>query len=170
MAYSVITTPVTGTTISTTAFGVKVKDNFDAAFPLGVAAWTAYTPTLTQSATVTKTVTYANYQRVGRLIFAQVYLTVTGAGTAANAIVIGLPVAVARGGTQPFEVGTATVFDSSANLAYKGNVILTNVANTTAVWVRASGTSTNVLGAADFTAALASGDTVAMTIQYEAAS
>src|SRR5919106_4616538 len=42
-----------------------LQANSAAAFPLGFAAWTAYTPTLTQSATPTKTVNRARYMRVG---------------------------------------------------------------------------------------------------------
>lgn len=165
MAYTTPRTWVTGELVTAALLNTHLRDNLSAAFPLGVDAWTTYTPTLTQSATVTKTGTYAKYQRAGRWITVQVFLTVTGAGTAANAVLVGLPVTAAFG-SSPLEVGTGTVFDSSANLAYKGNAIM---ASTSTVQFRASGTSTSVLGVTDFAAALASGDTVAMTVTYEAA-
>jgi hypothetical protein len=55
------------------------------------AAWESYTPTLTQSSTVTKTVTYAKYTQINKLCIVNVRLDVTGAGTAANSVVVGLP-------------------------------------------------------------------------------
>lgn len=168
MAYSVIATPVTGTTISTTAFGILVKDNFDAAFPLGVDGWTAYVPTLVQSSSVTNTVTYAKYQRVGRLIVAQVLLACTGAGVANNAVTVGLPVTAAT--SAAIVVGSGVIYDQSANINYGG---LAYIASTTAV--RFVGTSTDVAVAqgqtgAPFAAALANLDTVTMYVTYEAAS
>lgn len=166
MAWSTPRTWSTGELVTAAHLNQEVRDNLAAAFPLGVDGWTSFTPTLTQSATVTKTLTYARYQRVGRLIVAQVFLTVTGSGTASNGIIIGLPVTAALT-TQPLEVGTGTVFDVSANQAFKGNAILNSG---TGVNIRATGTSTSVMGAADFTAGLANNDTVSYTVMYEAAS
>lgn len=133
---------------------------------LTAGAWLSYTPTLTQSVTVTKTVNYAKYMQVGKLVVVQVFLSVTGAGTAANAILVGLPVTAAQTGAAPQEVGTGAVLDSSLGQVWKGQAILHS---TTDVWFRASGSSTNVLGTGDMTAALASGDQVSMTVTYEAA-
>lgn len=131
-------------------------------------AWETWTPTLTQSGAVTKTVTYGKLLRIGRLIVAEVFLTCTGSGTAANNVIVGLPVAsAANGALFAQEIGTATIFDVSANLAYKGNAILLS---TTTLAIRASGTSSGVLGTTDFTAALAVNDTVSYSIMYEAAS
>lgn len=162
MAYSVISTPASGATISTVDFGIKVKDNFDAAFPLGVDGWTSYTPTLTQSATLTKTINYAKYQRVGRLIFMTVNLAITSAGTAGNAILVGLPVTAA---SSSGIIGSFRYFDS-------GSAIYVGTAS-------ADGGSTSVtrLFAPSSSAAFginpavtaASGDTVEVSITYEAA-
>lgn len=58
-------------------------------------AWTSYTPTLTQGVAVTKTVTYAKYQRVGRTIIVSMRLAITSAGTAGSALLAGLPVTAA---------------------------------------------------------------------------
>lgn len=167
MAYSVITTPVTGTTISTAAFGIKVKDNFDAAFALGVDAWTSWTPTLVQSGAVTKTVTFAKYQRIGRTIHFRIKLSVTGTGTASNAVKVGLPVACVE--TADYTLGQGFLFDSSASASYKA--VMSPAGNATELFLLPTdGTVANVLGLTAFTAALASGDVIACAGTYEAAS
>lgn len=128
--------------------------------------WESYTPTLTQSGAVTKTVTYAKYVRVGRTVFGQVSLTVTGTGTGGNAVLVGLPVTAATSG---LIVGTGYVFDSSANLLYPA---LASQQATTVLQMFATtaGAATAILGVASFTAALASGDLVVLSFHYEAAS
>lgn len=165
MAYTTPRTWVTGELVTAAMLNQQIRDNENAAFPLGVDAWTTFTPTLTQSVTVTKTVVYGKYQRIGRLIVAQVFLTVTGAGTAGQFIIVGLPVAAVYN-TQPQEVGTGTVFDTSANQAWKGPAILQGAST---VFFRATGASTSVLGAADMTLGLAVGDNVSYSVMYESA-
>lgn len=129
-------------------------------------AWTDYTPTLTQGVTVTKTVNYARYMKVGRMVTVQGFLTVTGAGTAGQPIIIGLPFTAVYN-SLPQEVGTGTVFDSSASQAWKGQGILQSA---TTVYFRASGSSGSVLGTVDMSAGLAVGDQVSFTAAYEATS
>lgn len=142
-----------------------VVDNQNAAFPLGVGAWTAFTPTLTQLGAVTKTVTYANYQRVGRLITAAVVLTVTGTGTGANSVLVGLPVAAAL--SSNLAIGSGLLFDSSAALNYRAIVTL---ASATTVFLNpAASTVSDVLGNTSFTAALAVSDIISYTVTYESA-
>lgn len=166
MAYSTPRTWVAGEIVTAAQLNQDVRDNQLAAFPLGVGAWTSFTPTLTQSATVTKTVTSATYMRVGRTIFVEYRLTVTGTGTAANAVLVGLPV-TARGGTGTI-AGSGSIYDSSANLSYKG---LAEFASTSTVrFLPTETTVANFLGVTSFTAALASGDVVAGFLIYEAAS
>jgi hypothetical protein len=53
--------------------------------------WQNYTPTWTQSATITKTVNWARYSQVGKLVQVSIRMTATGAGTASNKILVGLP-------------------------------------------------------------------------------
>lgn len=131
-------------------------------------AWTSYTPTLTQSATVTKTVSRAKYAKFGRTVVCQGLLTVTGSGTSSNAIVVGLPVtSVAVVGNAP-PLGTAVVFDTSAGLYYR--CIAAHVTTTTMSFLVNGSTSANYAGASDFTAGLASGDAVSWQITYESAS
>jgi len=51
-----------------------------------------YTPSWSQSVTITKTVNWARYARFGSLVVASFKMTATSNGTSANAIKIGLPV------------------------------------------------------------------------------
>lgn len=129
-------------------------------------AWETYTPTLTQSGAVTKTVTYARFVRIGRTIIVTVRLAVTGTGSASNAVVVGLPVTAAAAVTRA--AGCGSIFDTSAGLVYNGNADITTT--TTVQFWPTSADSGSALGAAVFTAALAAGDEVAMHVTYEAAS
>jgi hypothetical protein len=166
MAYSAPRTWVAGELVTAAYMNQEVRDNLNAQFPTAAVAWSSYTPTLTQSGAVTKTVTYAKYIQIGKTVIVQVFLDVTGTGTGANVVLVGLPVTAAQNGVKPQEVGTGTVYDLSAVLAYKGQAILQS---STTVQFRASGTSSGVLGSTDFTAALASGDQISFTAMYEAA-
>lgn len=125
-----------------------------------------YTPTLTQSATVTKTTTYAGYSRIGNWIHGTVALTVTGTGTAANAVTVGLPVACVTGAN--IVIGTGFIFDASTGTAlYKGILLLSST--TTAQFAVTSTATGGRLGTEAFTAALASGDLVNYDFSYPAA-
>lgn len=137
-------------------------------FPEGVGVWTSYTPTLTQSGAVTKTVTYARFQRVGRLVVVQVQLAITGSGTAANPVVVGLPVTASTGsGVMP--VGSFFLIDASVSpfnwvaLAFlASSTTIQGIANQRSGYIGATG--------GGFEVGLASGDTVSIEVVYEAAS
>lgn len=132
-------------------------------------AWTAWTPTITQSGSVTCTVNRATWFRAGRFITATAFLTVTGTGTASNAVVIGgLPVASSYG---TGSVGYGAISDLSAVRTYPGIAALTST--TSFVFLGTSTVSADIqLGVATsaFTAALANTDQISFTITYEAAS
>jgi hypothetical protein len=132
--------------------------------PTDSTIWTAFTPTLTQSATVTKTVTYARYTRIGRMITVEVVLAVTGSGTAGNAVVIGLPVTAATASTLP--VGAGYIFDTSATDTIAGAAYLATTTTIQLLSARATGQALGV--GSGFAAALASGDVVAFSVTYEA--
>jgi hypothetical protein len=130
-----------------------------------LAAWTSYTPTLTQSGAVTKTVTYAKYVQMGKTVIVNVLLTCTGAGSAANSVVVGLPVTAAQSTNQA--IGSGYLFDASVPLNYRAIVSL---ASATTVFLNpAASTVADVLGNTSFTAALASGDLISIFAMYEAA-
>lgn len=129
-------------------------------------AWTTWTPTLTQSGTVTCTVTRAVYARAGRLIHFTVSLAVTGTGTGAANVTISCPVTAAA---SAYVVGGAgRIFDSSASFSYQGTPYM--LSTTTIGLLASSGTGVNLLGNSTFTAALASGDIVDISGFYESAS
>ena len=146
---------------------ILTSADFDTLFPTGVGAWTTFTPTWTQSATVTKTVGQARYMKIGRLTIAHVVMTATGAGTAANAVQGGLPVA-AQSAAGFGVVGAGYFYDASANTVYALSALLSS---STTVGFR-TGTSTADLGATGgvFTAAIAAADILTYTVQYEATS
>jgi hypothetical protein len=81
------------------------------------AAWVDYTPTLTQSATVTKTIVIARYCQFQKTIIGQVVLNATSAGTIGNAVRIGLPIAARTGGAV---LGSGYIYDASTNTIYGG--------------------------------------------------
>lgn len=134
------------------------------------AAWVDYTPTLTQSGAVTKTVNTARYIQIGRMVHVEFFLTMTGAGTSNNSIQIGLPVAPSSGSLTSGSAGSATLVDSSASTAY-GGVSYIFTSSTMAFQNGGSTTSAAQWGetGGGFTAALASGDQITGTLTYEAA-
>lgn len=66
-----------------------------AIFPQGFAGWTTYTPTFSQTATITKTIQHARYLQVGKIVHVSLAMTATSAGTAGALVRVGLPVAPA---------------------------------------------------------------------------
>lgn len=84
-----------------------------------VGTLTDWTPTITQSGDVTKTITYAKYILIGNLCWASATLAVTGSGTGNNAIVIaGFPKTPAANGNY----GTAWINDNGTAY-YAGQLI-----------------------------------------------
>lgn len=130
----------------------------------GTGAWTNYTPTLTQSAVVTKTVEYAAYKRYGDLVMFDFSLAITGAGVAANAIRLGTP-PLAQIAFRALG-GNFTVFDASAGIWYTG-LPMWQAANV--VEGKASGVGASI-GAGAMVAALAAGDVVCGSIWYRTSS
>lgn len=126
--------------------------------------WTSYTPTLTQSATVTKTVTYAKYEKIGRMVTVNINLAITGTGTAASAINIGIPFTAATSG---LIVGSGVWNDNGTGFY----PFIAGLATTTTLqcW-DATQAATNILAGAGSatTAAMASGDTIQLCATYEA--
>lgn len=132
----------------------------------GLGVWTAYTPTFTQSATVTYTNNWAKYCKVGRLVVASVYLTATSAGTANNAVTITLPVTAANAGA--VAGGGFFLFDASASTFYTGIPLLATT--TTVVFYANAVTAAIGQTGGSFTAAIASTDQIRFGVVYEAAS
>ena len=128
--------------------------------------WASYTPTFTQSATITKTVNYAKYIQYGKLIIANVGITATSSGTANNAIVVGLPVTAASGAVGA--IGAARITDFGVS----NYPCLPIVASTTTLnFLDATQATTVFMGqtGAAFSGALGSSDSVVFVVAYEAA-
>lgn len=132
----------------------------------GTLVASTYTPTLTQSVTVTKTVTTARYIQIGKLVFVWVYLAVTGAGTANNQILVGLPVVAQALINAPIGVGEVDDLTGATNL-YRGQTYLAST-STVAFYRGDTITGSNSIGK-DPNIALASGDFIAFNAVYEAA-
>lgn len=130
-----------------------------------IGAWTAWTPTVTQSTSVSVTVTRAVYAQHGKTVHVMADLAVTGSGTAANAVVIGgLPVNAATSSLQV--IGDGVLLDTSATDTFTGVLQFASTNNTLQLRsTRANG----LLGAASFTAALDAGDAIRFAGTYEAA-
>lgn len=168
MAWTTPATWVAGAVATAAQMNAGIRDNFNAMFPLGAPAWTSYTPVLTQSGAVTKTVTYARYTQIGKTVHVEITLAVTGAGSANNAVTVSLPVTAASASSQP--IGSGYIVDASAVANYPG--VVTMNATTTATFLDATQPTGAVrLGqtGSAFSAAFASGDSVGLFATYEAA-
>jgi hypothetical protein len=131
-------------------------------------ALTTWTPTVTQSATPTFTISNAAYTRTGRWIEGYAKLTFTATpGTANNAITIGLPVAAAV--TSNFVFGAGNWLDSSASAYYAFFPYITS--STTFQLLQTLASATPFLGVTGSSngAAVATGDIIMFTFAYEAA-
>jgi hypothetical protein len=130
------------------------------AFPY---TWTSYTPTLTQSGAVPKTTTWAMYMTQGKLTTISFRLAVSGAGgTASNDILMGLPAGLEDTAYSGTVSGVVKIYDASANLKYMG---FPETNGTGVLQFNSTATSIGALGTTTFSAALASGDFLAGTLQ-----
>ena len=74
-------------------FGTFVAGQVLTAAELNAAGtWQDYTPSLTQSATITKTVNWARYTQLGKWVQGSIKMTASSAGTANNKVLVGFPV------------------------------------------------------------------------------
>lgn len=129
-------------------------------------AWTSWTPVVVQSNTPALTVTRARYARYGRTIIGYAVVALTASGTSSNAITISVPTAMA---TNAFVQGDVDLYDTSAGFHYYGLPVRQS-STTLSFLRRVDGAAAGFLGSNGFTAALASGDTIAVAFTYEASS
>jgi hypothetical protein len=125
--------------------------------------WQTYTPTITQSATLTFTTNESQYKLIdNNTVVWQFNFTITSAGTAANAIQLTLPVTAAT--SNAFScVGDILYEKSSGALIYTGTAAIPTT--TTLKFFSGSGTSGNYFGIAPAVTA-ANADQIAGTITY----
>lgn len=125
-------------------------------------AWTTYTPDFNQSGARTKTVNYAAYLKVGRMVIGNVKMTCTQVGAAGNSITSSLPVAPAT-----TEITIGAYWYSSATGRYTGGAIWSGGA----VYFIPGATTTagSLIGSAP-SFATANGDVLSFSFSYESAS
>lgn len=143
-----------------------VKARLDRITPT-LGALTSWTPAVTQLGSVTVTNTHSTYMRIGRLVFAQFLLAVTGSGTAANVITISLPVNSTGTGSTDV-MGYGYLVDSSASLWFHGGIQLASLFACRIMSATGQAPFT-ALGTTSFAGALASGDSISGFVWYEAA-
>lgn len=138
---------------------------------LALGAWPTYTPTLTQSAAVAKTVTRAAWTRQGRMISGDFDLAVTATGAANNAITVHLPVPAAAGYSDGAIIGSGYWFDTSAPITLHGNLGIVSD-DRVSFYAGSAANAGNQMGLTSSPngAAIASGDRLVGSFRYEAAS
>lgn len=125
------------------------------------AAWESYTPTLTQGVTVTKTINYARYCQLQKLVIVQGQLTITSAGTALTEVVVGLPLTASTFTSRI--VGPTYIYDQSAFVMYNCSAYLASA--TTVKFFYQNGTGWGYQP----NIALANTDQISFSLCYEAA-
>ena len=135
-------------------------------------AWTTWTPVVEQDTgnSVAVTVNTARYRQIGKIVFFEVGMTVTGTGNANNEIITTLPPVAPQADWYgvPMIFGSGFVEDNSAGFLYPCFGV---IVSSTAYRLRstASGIGTAFLGNNQFTAALTASDLIRFSGWYEAA-
>lgn len=164
MAWSTPRTWVAGETVTAALMNTHVRDNFDA---IG-GAWTSYAGSIVlaqgASTNIAKTVNYAKYLSIGKLVICQIKLSATAAGTAGSPITASLPV-TAAGGASFLAVGSGFFTDASVGeyrcVAYLNSSTVVALARGDSSLAGGIGVNPNI--------AVASGDVFVASIMYEAA-
>lgn len=145
-------------------FGTFVSGQVLTAAELNTAGeWQDFTPTFTQSATITKTVNWARYTQLGKWVQVQIKMTATGAGTANNIIKVGLPV---NASTNNFLMGMANTFRTTNT----PRAVVFDSASTVKFTVGLSSNDADWHGETSGDGAtVASGDIYYLNLAYEAA-
>ena len=125
-----------------------------------------FSPTIQQPGLLTRTISYANYQRGGDYVEGEILLVVTGTGTANNIINISLPVTPAAVAGQA--AGYGYLYDASANVRYPCQPVITS--STLMAFIDPAGGVGVLFGqtGAAFGAALALNDTFTYNFRYRA--
>jgi len=142
-------------------FGTFVSGQVLTAAELNTAGeWQSYTPTWTQSATITKTVNWARYTQLGKWVQVSIKMTASSNGTSSNNVLIGLPVSASTNnlilGLAHFNTSTATtarfaLFNSSTTMRFSTSF------------------ATGIDLTSSFQTQILSGDVVHIQFAYEAA-
>lgn len=129
----------------------------------GQGRWTTWTPTITQSGSVTFTLGFARYTIVGSFVSLEAIMNITGTGTTSNPISIGgMPASlrpINTAGTLHV-VGVMNVVDTSAGLHFIGALMYAGSNSFQAIR-----DNTGVFVGSTF--GLASGDSIGISAHYE---
>jgi hypothetical protein len=175
MAWTTPGTATAGSVLTASFWNTQVRDNLndiDTYVDPIRDGFIDYTPALVQSTTVTKTVTYARYLKINKLVFVNFQFIVTAgtAGTAGNRITVALPATAVSYDNVFTGVGTGSIYNASNTIVYPAILIMlstTTVTFTTSATTQANGNQ--YLGISDFTEGLATGDYVSGSFCYQAA-
>jgi hypothetical protein len=170
MAFSTPRTWTASEVVTAAQLNQEIRDNLLAAFPLGIDAWTAYTPTLA-NITLGNGTMVAAYQRVGRMIFYRAKFTFGSTSAVGTDPTITLPVAPASAYAAEIDVlGQVTITDAgTAN--FVGIARLVSGSTVRIMVTGTAGTYANHLGfSATVPMTWATNDNFVVTGFYEAAS
>lgn len=131
-------------------------------------AFNTYAPVVVQSNTPALTTAAGRWWRAGRLIQGNAICVLSGTGTGGSAITVSPPVNTYASYSSFSVLGIGAVFDNSAGFLYTADLVWDS-ASTLKLRRRVDGAAASYLGNAGFTAALASGDIIAIKFEYEAA-
>lgn len=136
-------------------------------------AWNGgWTPVVDQGATtgIANTANTALYLQFGKLVIAKLQVTLSAAGTAGSAVLVGLPVTPAGAAGLPIGLDGA-VYDVSASLSYPCRIEIASTSGAGKLRFRRVDATTAAAGywGVDPNVALASGDILYATVLYEAA-
>ena len=155
------------TATTTPAAGSPAPYSWVQSVSAGFLAPTSYTPTITQSGSVAKTVTYCEYIVRGGVVDYWGTVSFTGSGTATNLVTVSLPVNADSGAvTAGQNVGTGILYDASAG-DYPCIARIASASTISFVQSSIEGTSNNKLGLnGGFTAQIVSGDALQWHVTY----
>ena len=143
---SSITAPVEGMlTVLTDSERVDIYNgsSWSALVAPAYGALTSWTPAVVQSGSVASTNSRSVYQRVGRVIHAWFYVTMTGTGTADNVITVSLPVTAAS------TAGAVRFGQLRDNSAASNATFVAKLASTTTVQLATTAVSNSTTGDPD---------------------
>jgi hypothetical protein len=124
--------------------------------------WLDWTPTVTQSGSVSCTITEAKYCIIGKVCHIYADIAITGAGTGANAVIIGgLPAACIPASPIWTGIGTGRVYDTSTSTSYVGMLVSANPVTSLLISIDGAGSF-----GANPNVALANGDDIRITAMY----
>jgi hypothetical protein len=133
----------------------------------GLGAGETWTPTVTQGVGVSVTVNRAAYTKMGRRVSGECHLTCTSSGTSSTDVSVTIP--LPRAAAINHAIGTGYFIDSGTGNVFPVVAYLNGVSSMAFMRTAVDGTSAVYLGSSGLTQ-LTSGDTISISINYEASS